>query len=343
MNTPTYPSYCVAIRTLGTAGEKYLRTLRACAAQTVQPRRILVYIPHGYELPAETIGREKYIRCEKGMVAQRSLPFDEIDTDCVLFLDDDLDFPADLAERLFDAMEHHDSQLASPAIFDNERGTWKLKLKWAVLMQTLPHSDDRFAYKIRRSGHYSYHNRPHAASMPSQSCSGACIMMTMDAYRAIRFADERWLDTMPYALGDDQVMAYKAYRSGLRPCVVYDSGIEHLDAGSGTRRDSARNNYVSEFVRTVIWYRTIFGAAVGAGAKARALLSFAAAKAFDLVMAVPYSVVKRSFFPLKNIFRGGVDAWRFVCSQKFRDLPPYMAYSDKKKAGRTRNAENGVK
>ncbi len=329
-STLNYPSYCVAIRTLGRAGDKYLRTLRACAAQTVQPHRILVYIPHGYELPEQTIGREEYIRCEKGMVAQRSLPFDEIDTDCVLFLDDDMDFPPDLAERLFDAMERHGSQLAAPAVYATEKGTWKQKLKWAVLMQTLPHTDSRFAYKIRRSGHYSYNNRPHAASLPSQSCAGSCIMITMAGYRSIHFADERWFDSMPYAIGDDQIFTYKAYRYGLRPVVVYDTGIEHLDAGSGTRRDSARNHYGSEFLRTLIWYRSIFSAAPGTGAKARALLAYAAAKTFDLLMSVPYSIVKRSLFPIRNIFRGGADAWRHINSRKFRELPGFMDFYGKK-------------
>lgn len=327
---PTYPTYCVAIRTLGTAGEKYRRTLETCAAQTVPPERILVYIPRGYALPAETIGREEYIRCDKGMVTQRSLPFGEITTDCILFLDDDLDIPADMAERLFDAMERHGAQLASPAIFDNEKGSLRQKLKWAVLMQTLPHRDSRFAYKIRRSGHYSYNNAPASASLLSQSCSGACIMITRKAYDAIHFADERWLDSMPYALGEDQMFAYKAYRYGLRPCVVYDTGIIHLDAGSGTRRNSERNHLVSEMVRSVIWYRSVYSAAPSAASKARALLSFGLAKAFDLAMAVPYSLAKRSLFPIRNIFRGARDAARFISSPDFRRLPSFMEYCDKK-------------
>lgn len=326
MSAPQYPGYSVAIRTLGTAGEKYLRTLQACAAQTVQPRRILVYIPHGYALPAQTIGCEEYVRCEKGMIAQRSLPFDEIDTDFILFLDDDLDFPADLAERLFDAMERHGSQLASPAIYENEKGSLKQKIKWAVLMQTLPHRDSRFAYKIRRSGHYSYNNRPTAASLPSQSCAGACMMISRRAYDAIHFADERWLDRMPYALGDDQLFAYKAYRYGFNPCVVYDSGIVHLDAGSGTRRDPARNHYVSEFVRTLLWYRSIYTAAPSAAGRLAAVAAFAASKAFDIAMAIPYSMVKRSLFPIKNIVRGGYDALSFIAGSKFGDIPPYMAH-----------------
>lgn len=54
-------SYCVAIRTLGKAGEKYQRELDSLKNQTVQPQKILVYIAEGYELPKETIGIEQYI------------------------------------------------------------------------------------------------------------------------------------------------------------------------------------------------------------------------------------------------------------------------------------------
>lgn len=92
--TTDYPAYTVVIRTLGTAGEKYLTTLRSAKEQDVPPQKILVYIPHGYPLPKETVGTEEYVRCEKGLVAQRSLPFDEVQTDWMLFLDDDMDLPA---------------------------------------------------------------------------------------------------------------------------------------------------------------------------------------------------------------------------------------------------------
>ena len=38
------PQYCVAIRTLGTAGEKYRQTLLSLQQQTIPPNKILVYI-----------------------------------------------------------------------------------------------------------------------------------------------------------------------------------------------------------------------------------------------------------------------------------------------------------
>ncbi len=38
------PTYSVAIRTLGKAGEKYLTTLQTCTAQTHKPEKIMVYL-----------------------------------------------------------------------------------------------------------------------------------------------------------------------------------------------------------------------------------------------------------------------------------------------------------
>lgn len=90
--------YCAVIRTLGTAGEKYQSLLDSLVEQTLTPKKILVYIPHGYPAPKETVGVEQIVRCEMGMVAQRSLPFDEVDTDYILFCDDDLYLPPDYGE-----------------------------------------------------------------------------------------------------------------------------------------------------------------------------------------------------------------------------------------------------
>lgn len=77
--------YAVVIRTLGTAGEKYQTLLDSLNRQTIQPLKIFVYIADGYAIPKETIGKEQYIYVKKGMVAQRALYYDEVDTEYILF------------------------------------------------------------------------------------------------------------------------------------------------------------------------------------------------------------------------------------------------------------------
>ena len=72
--------YCVAIRTLGRAGQKYQDELNSLLAQTIKPKSIYVYLPESFPLPKETVGIEKIVRCRKGMVAQRIPDYYDIDT-----------------------------------------------------------------------------------------------------------------------------------------------------------------------------------------------------------------------------------------------------------------------
>ena len=83
-------TYSVAIRTLGTNPTILKRELESVARQTVQPEKVVVYIAQGYERPAFTVGNEEYVWVKKEMVAQRALRYDEIDSDVVLMLDDDV-------------------------------------------------------------------------------------------------------------------------------------------------------------------------------------------------------------------------------------------------------------
>ena len=69
-------TYSIAIRTLGTAGEKFLAELRSIASQTVQPEKVVVYIAEGYSRPGFTVGKEEYVWVKKGMMSQRVLPYD---------------------------------------------------------------------------------------------------------------------------------------------------------------------------------------------------------------------------------------------------------------------------
>ena len=82
--------YCAVIRTIGRAGRMYQRLLDSLASQTIPPKKILVYLAEGYDRPTETIGIEQIVQVSKGMVAQRALPYDEVDTEWMLMLDDDI-------------------------------------------------------------------------------------------------------------------------------------------------------------------------------------------------------------------------------------------------------------
>lgn len=114
--------YSVTIRTLGTAGEKYQRTLDCISAQTIQPKKVLIVLPKGYALPKQRLGSETFIYSDKGMVSQRVAGFQMCETEYILALDDDVDFDSDFVARMFATMEKTDADFVSPIV--NECENW---------------------------------------------------------------------------------------------------------------------------------------------------------------------------------------------------------------------------
>lgn len=225
-------NYTAVIRTLGKAGDKYQRELDSLCAQTVQPEEIIVYIAEGYPLPKETCGRERYVYVKKGMVAQRALPFDEVKTDWVLFLDDDVYLPADGVEKLFKALDEKDADVVSPDVFNNaSRGLMSELMMTISGRMRARRSDKEWAYKVMPTSGYSYNKYPKAGAYLSQTNAGPCLLCRKRDFLSIRFNDELWLDQTGYPIGEDQTMYYKMYLSGLRQLTLFGSGIEHLDAG----------------------------------------------------------------------------------------------------------------
>ena len=166
--------YCACIRTLGKAGDKYQILLDSLKRQTIQPKKILVYIPYGYELPKETIGVEQYVRCEKGMVHQRSLPFDEVDTIWIFFLDDDVFMEDDTVERLFSGLEAEHGDAISADTFPIQNSGWSRRLRAAGRF-TFPRFDDGWAIKHWRNCAHTYNVHPSKSVLPSQSAGGPTL------------------------------------------------------------------------------------------------------------------------------------------------------------------------
>ena len=204
--------YSVAIRTLGKAGDNYQRLLNSLMKQTILPSRIIVYIAEGYDLPVETIGVEQYVYVKKGMVAQRALQYKEIDTEYILFLDDDVELSSHSVECLYSALEKYSADVISPDLFPNHQRSFSTKLQMFVSGRMVPRRDDgRWAYKILRTGGFSYNNNPRKNVYESQTNAGPCFFCKKETFLNIHFDQELWLDLVPYALGDDQAMFYKMH------------------------------------------------------------------------------------------------------------------------------------
>lgn len=311
--------YSVAIRTLGTAGEKYQRLLESLERQTVPPKQIVVYIAEGYPLPEETIGKEQYVYVRKGMVAQRALRYDEIDTEYILFLDDDLVLGPDTVESMYEAMVQSGADVVAPDIFRNSgRGMMSRMLMFLSGRMVARHDDGRWGYKVMRNAGYSYNRNPKKKVYMSQTNAGACFLCRKSDFLSIRFDEELWLDNQGYALGEDQTMYYKMYRKGLKVATLYDCDIEHLDAGDNLNPERERRLIYADFrFKTIFWHRFIFMPEKSCLMKVWDCLCIGYAIMFTLTV----SLLKCRFSVLETKYDAVRDACGFIRSPEYRSLP----------------------
>ena len=252
--------YTAVIRTLGTAGEKYQQLLDSLQAQTIAPQAIIVYIAEGYPLPKETIGTERYVYVKKGMVAQRALPYDEVQTEWMLFLDDDLYLPPNFVEMLYEQIVENDADVISPDVFPNDKRPFSGKVMMAISGRMLPHRDDgKWGYKVIRTGGYSYNNHPTKSVYQSQTNAGACFLCRKGDFEKIHFEDELWMDMLGYPVGEDQVMYYKMHLSNLKQLTSYHTGIIHLDAGDNRNLQKEKMLLYADLrFKILFWYRFLY-------------------------------------------------------------------------------------
>ena len=253
-------NYTAVIRTLGTAGDKYQNLLKSLVLQTLQPLKIIVYIAEGYSIPQETVGIEQYVFVKKGMVAQRALNYDEVDTEYILFLDDDLEFPPDTVEKMFRLLNENKADVISPDIFPNAERPWKSRISMWISARMNARQNDRYwGYKVMRSAGYSYNNAPCQDVYWSQTNAGACFLCRKSDFLRINFEEELWLDKVDYPLGEDQVMYYKMYKHGLKILTWYKHHFVHLDAGGNMYPKKKKKIIYSDFrFKTIFWHRFIY-------------------------------------------------------------------------------------
>lgn len=326
MTMKDFPSYSVAIRTLGKSGDLFVRLIQSLKAQTLPPEGIFVYIAEGYPLP-ERIADEQYICCPKGMVAQRSLPFDEIGSAYILFCDDDMEFAEDSVERLMRALLDNHGDCISHNAYPNHLWSLREKLGQAFYHGIFPTLNRKYAFKVRRSSRYSYCARPRAV-MRSQSCAGSVILINASVYRKLHFEDEVWMDSFAYALGDDQMFSYKLYKKGFTLLVHFDSGITHNDGRTGRINNESLSDYTSRVLRYVIWYRSVYQADKRMFSKFLDCLAFYCDWCWMTTVAMIETVFKHKAYKLANSFAALSVAKRYVRSEEFISIPQWNEKND---------------
>ena len=316
--------YSVVIRTLGRAGDLYIKTLDCINSQTILPYAIIVYIAEGYPIPNETIGIEEYHYVPKGMVAQRALQYDEVQTEYCLFLDDDVYLPPDAVEKMYRELLRHDAQVISPCTFNNHEMTMKAKLiKTLTGKEVCRIWKDKWAFKVLRTAGFSYNNNPTKPVYESQSNAGPCFFCRKEDFLKISFQEELWLDKAPYAIPEDQVMFYKMYKKGLKILTTFDSGIVHLDAGSTIKYSPDRISKIifSEYRNKLIfWHRFIFLPESNFILRAWSLLCISYVYGIQSIKSL-VKILTGKAVEAKAFWKGWLSGISYIKSNEYKSLP----------------------
>lgn len=312
--------YTVVIRTLGKACDKYQYLLESLRSQSVKPQKIIVYIAEGYDIPKETVGIEEYVYVKKGMVAQRALEYKEVGTDYILFLDDDVYLPQDAVESMFLFLMRKKADVISPDVFHNSERSKLGKLMMTISGRMLPRKDDGvWGYKVMRNSGYSYNNNPKSGVYFSQTNAGPCFLCKKEDFLKIHFEEEIWMDKLQYAMGDDQVMYYKMYLSGLKQLTWFHSGIKHLDAGTTMIDEDKEKRLIYSDLRfkTIFWHRFIYlpdGSFIS-----RVWSSICLGYTLGFTLIISLLKINRTIFSLK--LKAIRDAIKFIRSEEYTKLP----------------------
>ena len=254
--------------------------LQAIDRQTVKPLEVIVVIPDGYELD-HTLGNERIIRSGKGMVTQRAVGIAEAKGDYLLVLDDDLDFPPDFAEKLYQHLtatqldcvlafgggnnSTEDTITLPRKTFRGEMSQHLKRVRLAYTGQAFysQRTSQWFDIIVSTGGHRTYVNCEEGLC---QTGAFACFFIKAEKAKQVHFEDEKWLEKgsiSSYASFDDAVFYYKLFLNGGRIAYTHSTDFAHLDAAAGrpapTRLAAKRIRlYTIAKNRTIFWHRHIW-------------------------------------------------------------------------------------
>lgn len=316
-------NYSIAIRTLGSNEDVLKRELESIVCQTVQPEKVIIYIAQGYKRPHFQIGQEEYVWVKKGMMAQRLLEYKEIDSDVILMLDDDVELDPDSVERMLKTMEVNEADCVAADTFKNHEMTFKEKVIAFATNGVYERRDDGWAFRINRSGSFSYNKKPGNLFYLTESFAGPCWMVKKSVLKNVRLTDELWLDKIGFPYGEDALEAYKLFMNGYKCGVLYGSGVKNLDAktSSGAYHQTEKKFYTRSFGMFATWWRMIYTS------RDKQWLSaslFGLKAWWQLNLHVLLGIVKLNMKIPYNYIKGLKDGWDFVHSDEYKAIPPYI-------------------
>lgn len=251
--------YSICIRTLGTAGDKYIKLLDSIKNLTIQPKEVLIVIPHGYEAPSYSIGIEKIVRSDKGMLLQRIVGYEEASSEYVLLLDDDVEFESELVEKLSKPILENKANITFPIYPELLPHGGIRSVISAFTLGAVPRKKDDYFVKILPSGGYSYNKNLESSNkyLYSESAPGMCVFAKTKVLKEINLRDELWIDNVGYPLREDAVLMYKTVLAGNKSIGVLGIDITHLDGGSSQNNRNLKAAYANGFNHILFWRKFV--------------------------------------------------------------------------------------
>ena len=320
-------SYSVAIRTLGTAGEKYEKLLKSIQKQTIQPKKIVVVLPEGYKKPEYQIGIEEFVFCKKGMIIQRLEALKYIESDYILFSDDDIEYSEKYIEKLKWALESKGYDCVAGPLTELFPPN-SLKYRLASVLGgacVMVHGKENHYVRILGTGGWSYNHDirfDEHRTYDTESLPWANFLIKKDIMKKICFEDELWAERSGHSAFEDRIMFYKLIVNGYRVGVVSDAYYVHNDGGTSTRDLRLEPIYAASFNHYVFWHRFLYS------------LSHKPAERVWLKLCIEYYILigkvyskflcwlrRRTSEQAKISIKGFQDAKVFVNSKEYSNLP----------------------
>lgn len=317
--------YSAVIRTLGLAGDKYMRLLRSLDNQTIKPKEILVVLAKGYNLPPEKIGYERYVFSKKGIVSQRSLGAIEAQSEYCLFLDDDLEFEPTMVERLFKPIQEGKCDITFPIIPEMVPKTTVNTALSIASSSAIPMFGDKDGQytKILCNGGWSYNEHIDFSKenlYEAQTAPGACYLVKTSESRKIRFEEEKWLELTSFSLPDDQINFYKYYKLGYKIMGMSNIHILHLDGGGSNYARSLKATYSLAKHHVIFWHRFIFMPSDNFLFRFRSLICFLYWMTASNLLSLLYLLKCQPRICGKHVI-GTIDGIKYLFNKDYKALP----------------------
>lgn len=324
--------YSVSIRTLGNAGVMYERCIQSIAQQTIQPKEIIVVIDDKDKITnLYKCGLERFIVSRRGMIQQRVAGINNNTSDWLMLLDDDVAFPPDFAERCFALADRKQTQVVATVSVSADKEdevmnglftprivrTSKIQYLVNYLIGVSTSTDlGNYAIRIWETGGFKSNQKLSIGhDYFTESAMGAFCLATKNAYNALHFDEEMWLEQTPYAFPDDQVMFYKFVAKGYRIALSPDIPIVHLDAQTGNPKSDRKVKIAYAAARNTgfFWYRFLWQRRqVIHKSGCILLLSFSRRVIFTLLSALIKGAVRLDFSLFYAYFQGYVDMLKLI-------------------------------